>query len=478
MYTIGLDVGTSSVKAALLSRDGAVRTCRGMYREGKGFSPAAWIDAIADAVREITSDIDVSAVEGIGLTTQVGTYLLYNEGDTDIPVYGWAEGGAEKQLDDLMREKSPEFYIENIAMPHPKLISYPAPRIRWFREQRPNEWAACEKLLAPKDYLYKVLTGIIYSDIYTWNGLVKLPESVITQETLDLVGTTRDKIPEVASAFDSPGKLTEEAAQKLGLKAGIPVTLGCNDSHASLAGMGVTKVGQSFDITGTSEHVGTITAGIVGDENTINIPFFNDGRMTFGVNQSAGQSIDWGFDIFGYNENDMFALYDKVSKGEAKPPIFLPYLNGERAPVWDSSARGVFFGLSDSTTRDDMMYAVLEGVVFSCYHMWSILPIDENIERRMRIGGGAAQNEFLNRMKADIFGCTLERPSEKQSGALGAALISAVGVKWYDNITAAADDVVGIEAYVKPKELSGNVLKRFDIYKDMYPRLKSAYAAW
>jgi len=82
MYTIGLDVGTSSVKAALLSRDGAVRTCRGMYREGKGFSPAAWIDAIADAVREITSDIDVSAVEGIGLTTQVGTYLLYNEGDT------------------------------------------------------------------------------------------------------------------------------------------------------------------------------------------------------------------------------------------------------------------------------------------------------------------------------------------------------------------------------------------------------------
>ncbi len=477
MYTIGLDVGTSSVKAALLSRDGAIRTCRTMYHDGEKTSPAAWVDAIADAVRNVIDDIDVSSVEGIGLTTQVGTYLLYNEGSDDIPVYGWAEGGAEKQLDELLSERSREFYIENIAMPHPKLISYPAPRIRWFKEQRPKEWNACEKLLAPKDYLYKVLTGIIYSDIYTWNGLVKLPEAVVTDETLELVGTSRDKLPEITDAFAAPGCLTAEAASKLGLKAGIPVYLGCNDSHASLAGMGVTKAGQSFDITGTSEHVGTITSDIVGDENTICIPFFN-GHMTFGVNASAGPSIDWGFDMFGYNDSSMLALYDKTGKGESKPPIFLPYLCGERAPIWDSSAKGVFFGLSDSTTRDEMMYAILEGVVFSAYHMWSILPIDDNIEHRMRIGGGAAQNEFLNRMKSDIFGCTLERPCEKQSGALGAALIAAVGAKWYNDITEAADANVAIESYVEPHELSGNILRRFDIYRDMYPRLRSAYAIW
>lgn len=477
MYIIGLDVGTSSVKAALLSCDGNVQTCRAMYPEGLRVSPEGWVAAISDAVKEITYFVDKTLVEGIGLTTQVGTYLLYREDATNLPVYGWNEGGAESQLEDLLYERDREFYIENISMFHPKLISYPAPRIRWFQEERSRQWAACEKLLAPKDYLYKVLTGCVCSDIYTWNGLVKLPEGIITEDVLELLNIKRDKLPEIYDAFDAPGSLCHASAALLDLPEGIPVYLGCNDSHSSLAGMGITSVGQNFDITGTSEHVGMITSDIIGDEDVICAPFFS-GHMTFGVNQSAGSSIDWGFETFGYDEKAIFSIYEKTQANECKPPIFLPYLCGERAPIWDSNAKGVFFGLSDTTTRQEMMYSVLEGVVFSVKHMWSMLPTGSEENRTMRIGGGAASNDFLNRIKADILGYTLERPSEKQSGALGAALIGAVGAKWYENLTAGANNIVSVETTVEPHIINGNLLRRFDVYRSLYPKLRSVFQVW
>jgi sugar (pentulose or hexulose) kinase len=353
-------------------------------------------------------------------------------------------------------------------MPHPDMISYPLGRLAFLRESFSDDWEQTQKILQPKDYLYYKLTGVFASDAFTWRGMSNIEDSSFHEQLLKDNNIPERYMPELYSPFSSAGTLSQSAAEELGLPEGIEVYLGCNDFFAGLLGMGVTGPGQYFDVTGTSEHVGMICDKVVTDSKLVSGPYFN-GFVEYGVTSGSGVSLEWGRKMFGDHTVD--------ATNQVNAPIFLPYLKGERAPIWDNKARGVFFGLDLSNDSGSMAYAVREGVVFGLYDIFRRLSIGDDIwDKTIRTGGTVTQDDSLTQLKADVFGMSFEVVKEKESTALGAAMIAAIGKGWYSDIHEAVGALTDVAQQVKPNPTKADSLKkRFEVYEQLYPALRDLF---
>jgi sugar (pentulose or hexulose) kinase len=464
----GIDVGTSAVKVLCVDRDGTTATVRVPYDSGSG--TRAWFEAIKKSFAKLGRSVELKRIEAIAMACQVNTYILFDDkkADDELVVLDWATGEGREQLEDIKRRFSTDYFLEHISMPHPDMISYPLPRLVFLRESFCDDWEQTQKILQPKDYLYYKLTGVFASDAFTWRGLSNSEDSSFHEQLLRDNNIPVEHLPELYSTFSSAGGLSQSAAEKLGLSAGIEVYLGCNDFFAGLLGMGVTGPGQYFDVTGTSEHVGMIGDKVVTDSKLVSGPYFN-GFVEYGVTNGSGVSLEWGRKMFGDHTVD--------ATNQVNAPIFLPYLRGERAPIWDSKARGVFFGLDLSHDSGSMAYAVREGVVFSLYHIFRQLSIGDDIrDKTIRTGGTVTQDDSLTQLKADVFGMPFEVVKEKESTALGAAMIAAIGKGWYSDIHEAAGALADVEQQIKPNPTKVDCLKkRFEIYEQLYPALRDLF---
>jgi sugar (pentulose or hexulose) kinase len=466
----GIDVGTSAAKVLCVDRDGTAVKVRMPYNSGS--EARAWFEAIKKCFAELRKSVELERIEAVAMACQVNTYILFDDEKPcdELVVLDWASGQGREQLDDIKRRFSTDYFLEHISMPHPDMISYPLPKLAFLRERFGDDWEQTQKILQPKDYLYYKLTGVFASDAFTWRGLSNIADSSFHGQLLKDNNIPERFMPRLYSPFSSAGGLLQSAAEELGLSAGIKVYLGCNDFFAGLLGMGVTGPGQYFDVTGTSEHVGMICDKVVTDGKLISGPYFN-GFVEYGVTSGSGLSLEWGRKMFGE---------DSVTDNPVNAPIFLPYLKGERAPIWDSKARGAFFGLDLSDDSDSMAYSVREGVVLSLYHIFKQLRCDDNHRAVViRTGGAVAQDNSLNQLKADVFGISFEVVKEKESTALGAAMIACIGKGWYGNIEEAAGSLVKVEQQIKPNPAKKGCLeKRFEIYEKLYPALRDLFGGF
>lgn len=450
---LGIDLGTSSVKIIQRYMDGTVVKTKAGYEK---ISPKAWWIAVKCALSKLNLD-DVTA---IGLSSQVGTYIV-NGAD----VISWNDGIGSEELEKILHEYSTEEFITEISMPHPNIISYPIPRLMYIRKQYSDIQSICQ----PKDYLCEQLTGNCVTDPYSWRGLANLETKNYSQKFLEVTGIEECKLPKIVDYTSLAGYTSEIELDGKVLQSGIPVYVGLNDFYASLLGMGIQNVGDMFDITGTSEHLGIIENSTNKDTQMVSGPYLNK-NVHYGVTASSGASLDFGLQ---FHENGLIDL-EKVQKNN--PPIFLPYLNGERAPIWDANARGLFFGITGQCTKDDMMYSVMEGVAFSLYHIY------ENMGKpkatMIKIAGGAAVNPVLNYLKAELFGLPVAILEETDTSALGAAMVGAVGSGWYANIEDAIHQACRVKEQTEPTGKYKEWLeKRFSIYKELYPSVKQQYEA-
>ena len=264
---------------------------------------------------------------------------------------------------------------------------------------------------------------------------------------------------------DLAGTVTPEASATYGLPQGIPVYVGCNDFFAGLLGMGIYDIGTAFALYGTSAHVGMITQAPQSGR-IVSGPYFH-GCATYGGTKASGAACDFAMQNFGID-----GLTPEISC--ENPPIFLPYLAGERAPIYDENAKGVFFGITDKTTSAHMAYAVLEGVVFSLYHIYTSL--NARTPTRLITGGGSALNPTMAKLTAALFGCEVCRAKENDASALGAALLAMTGSGIYASIEQAAQAAADYELAAIPDERLGNRLQaRFSVYQSLYGDLKHTF---
>ena len=449
---LGIDLGTSSVKVLARYFNGNIVKASVGYEE---IGVAGWISAMTKALRRL----DLQSVAAIGFSSQVGTYIVRsNVQDEDI--IGWKDAVGERELKHLKVKYSREEFIANIAMPHPDIISYPLPRLLYIKEHYPALQSVCQ----PKDMLIQYMTGNLVTDQYSWRGLADPEKAEYSSFFLKELEIEESMLPAIKRPHELAGYVTVEAAKSTGLPVGVPVYVGMNDFFASLAGMGMTDSVKLFDITGTSEHVGVLTDELQEETPMVSGKYLT-GYVHYGVTASSGASL-----IFGHKELGSVELPIREML-KRKPPIFTPYLNGERAPVFDSNATGTFFGIGPECNREDLAYAVMEGVAFSLYHIYENLGISDI--KKVVVSGGASKNRYLNQIKADVFGMEVVTLKENDTSALGAVMAASVGMGICVGFNQAAGEYCQIDDCFEPDSTVHEALmKRYSIYKQLYPALK------
>lgn len=448
---LGIDLGTSSVKILQIDKEGSCKKYKAEYKEK---NQDGWWKAILSLFEEI----DIKETRAIGLTSQVGTYIV-NERD----IYSWSGKEGKAELEEILSEFKEEVFLKEISMVHPALHSYPLPRLLYFK----RKYEKLESVCQPKDMICERLTGGKVTDPYSWRGLVNMENKEYSTYFLKKIGIEKYILPKVREVHDLIGYTKEIKCKKKSIPAGIPVFLGLNDFYASLIGMGVREEKTLFDITGTSEHLGRITEERQGKKGSITSPYLKK-NVNYGVTSSSGAAIRTGLKL--NPENSGFLEEELI----VKSPICLPYLNGERAPIYHPDARGVFFGLREGVSEKDIFYSLMEGVVFSLYHIYESM--GSPCTGTILVSGGAGSIELLNRLKAEIFEKRVEVLEETDTSAVGAAMIAAVGIKWYETLEEAQKKICQIQSVYVPSGRWGKIMqKRYQIYKKLYPSIKPLF---
>lgn len=395
---IGIDLGTSSIKALYLERG------RQAEWEAPWTSGADLGQAFQRLLLEIGQTVNLEALDALGLSGQTGTYYLLDRNLSIRHRIPWHQPGREAALDQVLSETSPEKYLALTGMEHPRLASYPLPTIRYLRSICAPQ--AGDLLLQPKDYLTLLLCGEALSDPGSWRGLADPVHHTYARELLIGSGLDALSLPRLTTV----GTVCGSGAHAFGLRAGMPVYVGMNDFYSSLVGMGIAQADEAFDVAGTSEHIGVTRSAPV-RTHMVCSPYQNR-FVHYGVTSGSGVSLAWARGLFG----------EKEPAVPGKAPLFLPYLQGERAPVFDEKARGLFMGLSGDCGAETLLYSVYEGVVFSLYQIFQSLGARHS--GTLHATGGPSKSRLLNRMKAALFGMTVLTLPLSCGSALGAARLA------------------------------------------------------
>lgn len=451
---LGIDLGTSGIKLIAADPYGdCVRAKAGYPTE----DPAGWFSALKAALQALEAQLPLSEICAVAVSSQVGTYLT----DTGR-IIPWYSGVGVEELAEIKGRCTAEEFEEELGMDHPELVSYPLPRLLHIKRMDP----VCTEVIMPKEALLRELTGNTVTDVFSQRGLCHPEKGRYSEKLLSRFGIDL-RLPTLRSPTDLAGTVTQAAADRYGLMAGTPVYLGCNDFFAGLLGMGIWEIGTVFELSGTSEHLGQISERRK-TGRVVSGPYFQ-GNATYGGTKASGVSCDYAIRTFGIENLQETTM-------PLRQPIFLPYLRGERMPIYDENARGVFFGITDQTTADDMAYAVLEGVVFSLYHIGEALEL--GTPKAIITGGGSSSNRLMSRLKAELFQCPIVHIAEGDSSALGAAILAMVGIGAYTSIPEAIGQVVHYAWEDRPDGSCREILlKRYEIYRSLYISLKDQFSA-
>lgn len=401
MRVLGVDLGTSSVKLLVIDGNSSWQHTQAYSREGF----EGHFEALLRGLRALSQQIDLRSIDAMGLSGQTGSYAVMAPSGGLGAQIGWQTPGRQALLEGLLETIAPEVYLDQTGMAQPRIASYPLPSLMYLK----GELVPGCLVLQPKDYLCYRLSGEALSDPFSWRGLATPSSGEYSKVLLAAIGLEDAILPRLRSLT----RLSNEAASLTGLKAGLPIHVGLNDFYASLVGMGVQRPGEAFDVAGTSEHLGVVVEGAQ-PARLIRSPMPGGLYVHYGVTASSGTALSWSARRFGTADPPMVD----------KAPLFLPYLKGERAPVFDEDARGMLIGLTDMTDTDAIQYSVYEGVVFSLYSIFEALQTPSPVH--IRVTGGPSENAVLNAMKAAMFGLPLLTGPIASGSALGAAVLAGV----------------------------------------------------
>ncbi|MFT7723502.1 MAG: xylulokinase [Roseateles sp.] len=484
MY-LGIDLGTSEVKLLLLDGAGRVAGTAGsplalatpepLWAEQQ---PADWWAAVEAAVARLRAahPAAFAAVRGIGLSGQMHGAVLLDGGDAVLrPAILWNDGRSHAECAEL-EAAAPRLHAiaGNLAMP-----GFTAPKLLWLRKHEPGVFARVRTVLLPKDWLRLRLTGEKLSDPSDAAGTLWLDVARRdwSDELLAATGLTRAHMPRLAESGAPGGRLRPELAAAWGLGADVVVAGGAGDNAASALGIGATEPGDGFISLGTSGVLFVVTDRFAPNPASAVHAFCHALPARWhqmSVMLSAASCLRWFSRLVGADEG---ALLAELARGDhaadARAPLFLPYLAGERTPHNDPFAPGVFHGLQAHTTRADCCYAVLEGVAFGLADGLAALRAAGTGVARLSLVGGGARSPYWAQLIADALDVEiLLHGGGEAGGALGAARLGwlACGAS-----VAQACPRPDIAARFAPDpERHARLAPRLARFRDLYRRLRGA----
>jgi xylulokinase len=463
---LAIDLGTTEVKVGIVALDGRLL---GLARAGYATDtdsasgraeqdPGAWWGAIVLAVRELVR-LAVGDVVAIGLDGHGPTLVAVDEaGRATHPAIIWQDTRAAAEEAELAGATGLHGW---------SLAGLPA--ALWLERHRAAAAAATRWYLATWDFVALRLTGLATTSLGVGQPF---PDAA----TLATVGLPGSKVPPAISAGSIVGLLAAEPAGTLGLRAGIPVVAGIVDAWASFHGAGMSRAGDAMDPGGSAGGFGVYwdrPLEVPGSFSTIApLPgLFSVG----GAMAATGRAVDWfRVDVLHGTATTETLIEEAGSiPAGADGVVFLPYLAGERSPLWDPTARGAFVGLALGHGRGHLTRAILEASAFAIRHVAEPILAAGAEVRSMRVCGGPARSETWNQIKADVTGFSVEVPAVLETAVAGSAILAATGVGAWPDVPAAIHGMTRSSRRLEPNPATR---ARYDATYDAYRRLHPAIA--
>lgn len=492
---LGIDVGTSACKAAAFDLDGNV-----LVQSAASYTvdyphpgwaqqdPDVWWEAVCAAIRYVleAGSIPLGAVAGVGIDGQSWSAVpMDKDGKVLCPTPIWMDTRAAG----LCREAEALLGRDRLfaCSGNPLSSSYTLPKVLWYQRQLPQVYEKAEKVLQSNGYIAYKLTGAITQDKsqgYGW-ACYNVAQS---QWDLDLcreLGLRPSLLPEIVSCSQIVGGVTEEAARLTGLAPGTPVAAGGLDAACGALGAGVIHPGETQEQGGQAGGMSVCVDRAKADPRLILSSHVMEGLWLLqGGTVGGGGALNWFEREFAAAEraaaqkrgDSSFQQLDR--EAEAVPPgseglVFLPYLAGERSPLWDTHAKGVYYGIDFSKTRAHFARACMEGVAYSLRHNLEVAQEAGASAGTLRAIGGAANSRLWTQMKADITGKAVQVPASDAATALGAAILAGVGVGAYTGFDDAVNRTVRVTREHTPNPANEEIYdKGYRLYRQLYEKLK------
>ncbi len=497
-----VDVGTSSTKTAVWDEQGtALAEASSPYSLNRPqplwaeIDPNVWWEAICDTIQQVVSQARIDAVDiaGIGIDAISWTLIPVDEAVNPLaPAMIWLDRRAGEETTWLQSRPEAEQFINLSANPLDE--AYITPKLVWLRKNRPQIFDGAHKFLEATGFIVARFTGQFicdYTQAYGYH-FFDIKNERWDENAAATIGVPLEKMPRLCPTTEIIGTVTTQAAADTGLRPGIPVIAGCLDAAVGALGSGVTRPGQTNEQGGQAGGLGISLDRVVVEPRLIFSHHVVPGQYLLAAGTVGGGSLGWFRDVLGQVETAVSTLIDQnpfhlFSQQAAQSPpganglVFLPYMAGERTPLWSSVARGVFFGLSYNTSRADILRAIMEGCAFAVYDNLQIaaehgVTVDEYLG-----SGGATQSAVWCQIKADVYGSPFvvaQRADGGEGGhGLGLFALTAHAVGLIDDIGECVNSLLPKRRVYEPSPPNHALYQElFQVYRSVSRKLLDDFA--
>lgn len=498
-YLLGMDLGTTNIKAIIMDEHGNVAASASAANHlvfpGTNMveqDANEWWQNAVSILQSITQKAGkeiVSRIRGISVSSQTVTMLpVDHEGTPLRNALIWMDSRSSQELQYLINAIGFDRYVSIIGG-QPDVAFLPN-KILWFKQNEPSLFSKTEKILQASSYINFKLTGKITMDIDQAARCQCLDISTLkwSDEIAQVLGVDLNRLlPQPSPVSEIIGSVTKEAALQTGLMSGIPVVAGASDAMASMYATGLSQLGEAGESSGTTSlvFVGSDKASapdipIVTKPCSISgMPYIFDAPIN-----TSGASLKWYLDTLGQPEKEYAAqhdlnVYDHLNQLTSQTPagsngvMFFPYLLGERAPLWNSHARGMFIGMSLDTKREDLIRSVFEGTAYALRHVMDTVKEAGACADRLRITGGGAKSRTWSQIKASMLHMPVYILDERSGDVpFGDTLIAGNAVGVFSDLSDTIRELIQVKEIIHPVKEWEDVYDRlYPYYLDMYRHL-------
>lgn len=497
-YVIGIDVGTSGSKCIALAQDGEILASvtreYPLYQPREGWTeqdPDDWWNAVCESLKIIVEKVGDNKPEGISFSGQMHGMVALDENNRPVRrALLWNDQRTQKQCDEITEMAGG---LEKLLTytNNQMITGYTGSKIMWLKEEEPDLYEKVKVVVNPKDYIRYKLTGLLVTEVSDASGfgLFNVKERTWSYELIEKIGLKKEIFPECVESTDPTGVVTAEAEAICGVAAGSKVYGGGGDAVISTTGMGLVQPGKVGITLGTSGVVAMGLPAYSDNEGGKLQVFCNNKPGTWhamGVTLAAAGSYQWFRNAIGTHEKALQEetgedAYELLNRQAEQTPagadglIYLPYLTGERCPLYDPKAKGAFIGITSMHNKGHFARAVMEGVAFSLKQVYDLIAsLNPDMEtNEIIISGGGARGQLWRHILADIFQLPVHTVNgSAEGGAFGAALVAGTGCGLWETM----EDAMKLaypDSEVLPNPENESVYKaQYGKYVRLYDALK------
>ena len=500
-YLLGIDVGTSGARALLCGEEGRVvatatteypaHSPRPLWSEQ---DPEDWWRGTCESVRKALAraGVDGGEVRGIGLSGQMhGLVMLDSEHHVIRPAILWNDQRTAAECRQMTDAVGAERLLELAC--NPALTGFTAPKILWVRNNEPENYDRCRKVLLPKDYVRFRLSGAFATEVSDASGMLLLDvrRRDWSDEILCALQIDRGLLADCYESQEVSATVSEAVEQEVGIPAGTPIVGGGGDQAAGAVGNGIVRSGVISATIGTSGVVFAFSDRVATDPQGRLHTFCHavPGKWhVMGVVLCAGGSLQWFRNHLGEPERmqaeregvDPYeVLCAEAAEADAgcEGLLFLPYLTGERTPHADPNARGALVGLTPRHGRRHVVRSIMEGITYAMKDSLEIIRSMGIAVDEVRLSGGGARSEFWRQMQADVYDNAVCTINADEGPAYGVALLAGVGTGVWDSVEEACEQSISVVSRHEVEPENARVYRQYyPVFQGLYRSLKGDFA--